>query len=84
MEILLALFYIALLVAIIFFGPLQEYFHTMKAEWEHKKNSRELKVEETPISDDPEKTGLMLCIVLIILAIGFFIWKIGSTSFTSL
>jgi hypothetical protein len=32
MEILLALFYIALFVAIVFFGPLQEFLYKKKAE----------------------------------------------------
>jgi hypothetical protein len=75
MQILLALFYIALLIAIIFFGPLQEYLYKRKSEWDLKK-SNELKADETPISTDPEKTGSWLAFVLIILAIAVFIWKI--------
>ena len=84
MEILLALFYIALLIAIIFFGPLQEYLYTKKDERDHKNNSRERNDEETPISADDEKTGPMLSMMLTILAIVFLIWKILTTTFTSL
>jgi hypothetical protein len=84
MEILLALVYIALLIAIIFFGPLQEYLYTKKDEWDHKKNSRERNADETPIPADDEKTGSILSMVLTILAIAFFIWKILTTTFTPL
>jgi hypothetical protein len=84
MEILLGVFYIALLIALLFFGPLQEYLYTKKDEWDHKKNSRELKAEETPIPAEPEKTGFMLPLVLTIVAIAFFIWKILTTTFTRL
>lgn len=84
MEILLALFYIGLLIAIIFFGPLQEYFHTTKEEWDRKKNSREQNADENPLPADNEKTGFMLPIVLTILAIAFFIWKILTTTFAPL
>jgi hypothetical protein len=75
MQILLALFYIALLIAIIFFGPLQEYLYKRKSEWDLKK-SRALEADETPIPTDPEKTGSWLAFMLMILAIAFFIWKI--------
>jgi hypothetical protein len=84
MEILLAFFYIALLVAIIFFGVLQEYVYKKKSEWDLKKRSRERKADEPPIPDDAEIKGLMLSIVLTILAIVFFIWKILSNTFTYL
>lgn len=87
MEILLVFFYIALFLAIIFFGPLQELLHKKKSEWELKKKLRERKDEtnnEPPIPTDPEKTGLMLSIMLIALALAFFIWKILTTIFTSL
>jgi hypothetical protein len=87
MEILLVLFYIALFLAIIFFGPLQEFLYKKKSEWDLKKRSREGKGEtnnELPAPADPEKTGLMLSIILIALALGFFIWKILTATFTSL
>jgi hypothetical protein len=84
MEILLKLFYIALFIAIIFFGPLQEYLYKKKSQWDLKKNSREPKTDKTPIPADPEKMGSMLALVLIVLALAFFIWKILTTAFTAL
>ena len=86
MDVLLALFYIALLIALIFFGPLQEYLYTKKDEWDLKKNPREPKAEEQepPIPAEDEKTGSRLTIGLTILAIAFFIWRILATTFTSL
>jgi hypothetical protein len=84
METLLGVFYIALLIALIFFGPLQEYLYTKKDERDHKKNLRELKAEERYIPPEAEKTGLTLSLVLSIVAIVFFIWKILTTTFTRL
>jgi len=60
---LLEIFYIALFLALIFFGPLQEYLEKKMPQW-------------VQISSDPEKMGLLLCIVLIILASTFFMGKI--------
>lgn len=85
MKLLVELFYIVLFVALIFFGPLQEYVYKKKSEWDLKK-SRELKVKtnnEPSTPADPERMGLRLSIVLIILALAFLIWKILTTIFTS-
>ena len=60
---LLKIFYIALFLALIFFGPLQEYWEKKRPQW-------------VQITTDPEKMGLIMCIVLIILASTFFIGKI--------
>jgi NADH:ubiquinone oxidoreductase subunit 5 (subunit L)/multisubunit Na+/H+ antiporter MnhA subunit len=84
MEILLVVFYIALFVAIIFFGPLQEFLHRKKSERDLKKTSHERKADEPPLPADPEKTMTMLPLLLTILAIAFFIWKILTTAFTPL
>jgi hypothetical protein len=84
MEILLVVFYIALFAAIIFFGPLQEFLYRKKSERDLKKTSHERKAGETPIPADPEKTMSMLPLLLTILAIAFFIWKILTTAFTPL
>ena len=85
MEIL-ALFYIALFLAIIFFGPLQEFLYHKKSEWELKRKSRKQNVEthpEPPAPADPERTGLMLPVVLVLLALAFFLWKILTAAFVS-
>jgi hypothetical protein len=84
MEILLILFYIALFMALIFFGPLQDFLYKKKSEWDLKKKSRELKADKPPVPVDTEKIGSMLTIVLIILAIAFFLWRILTTTFTVL
>jgi len=62
---LLEIFYIALFLALIFFGPLQEYLEKKKPQW-----------DQITSTSDPEKMGLIMCIVLIILASTFFIGKI--------
>lgn len=84
MKTLLVLFYVALFVAIIFFGPLQEFLYKKRSEWDLKKRSPELKGEanhDPPTRADPEKTGLMLSLMLIALALVFFLWKILTTTF---
>ena len=73
---LLKIFYIALFGALIFFGPLQGYLYKKKSEWDLKKRPLELK------TDEPEKTGGRLSILLIILASAFFLWKILIATFT--
>ena len=59
----LEVFYVALFLALIFFGPLQAYVEKKKPELDR-------------FISDPEKTGLMLCIVLIVLASTYFMGKI--------
>lgn len=75
---LLKIFYIALFGALIFFGALQAYLYKKKSEWDLKKRPRELK------TDEPEKTGGMLSILLIILASAFLLWKMLTATFTPL
>lgn len=81
---LLKVFYIALLVALILFGPLQGYLYEKKSEWDLKKGPRELNANATHIPADPEKMGGMLTLVLIILASAFFILKILTATFAPL
>ena len=84
MEELLSIFYIVLFVAILFFGPLQEFLHNKKAEWDLKKRSRRQKggsSQDVSTPMDPEKTGFIMSIVLISLALAFFLWKVLTTSF---
>jgi hypothetical protein len=78
---LLKIFYIVLLVALIFFGPLQAYLHEKKSEWDLKRSPRELNANATPIPADPEKMGGRLTLVLTILASAFFILKILAAAF---
>jgi predicted permease len=87
MKTLLVLFYVALFVAIIFFGPLQEFLYKKKSEWDLKQRSPEPKGEankDPATRADPEKTGLMLSLMLIALAVMFFLWKILTTTFMPL
>ena len=79
---LLKIFYIVLFGALIFFGPLQEYLYIKKSEWDRKKAQRESKTDEHPAPADPEKTGGVVSIVLILLASVFFLWKLLTTPFT--
>jgi hypothetical protein len=84
MEIILGVFYVALLTAIIFFGFLQEYVYTKKEEWDRRKNSPERKVDEIPLPAGDEKAGSMLALGFTILALAFLIWKILTATFTHL
>lgn len=61
--IIMYIFYIALFLALIFFGPLQEYLEKKKPQWDR-------------VTSDPEKMGLMLCLALILIASTFFMGKI--------
>lgn len=79
---LLKIFYIALLGALIFFGPLQEYLYKKKSAWDLKNRQRELKTYEQLTPADPEKAGGILSLVLILLASAFFAWKLLTTTFT--
>jgi hypothetical protein len=84
METILAVFYLVLFTALIFFGPLQEFVYRKKSEWDAKKRKPEEKAHATPLPAEPEKTGSILAIVLVILALAFFLWKILTTSLASL
>ena len=79
---LLKVFYIALFAALFYFGPLQEYLHTKKSEWDLKGRRSELKTDEASGPIDPEKMGSLLSLVLILLASAFFLWKILTTTFS--
>jgi hypothetical protein len=78
---LLKIFYIALFVAIFFFGSLQEYLDKKISAWDLRKGAPELRADENSTPADPEKMGSMLPIMLILLASAFFIWKILTATF---
>jgi hypothetical protein len=78
MESLLALFYLALFAALLFFGPLQAYLQKKKSERDARQKP-EQDPDKSPVPADPEKMGLRLSIALVALATGFFLWKILTT-----
>lgn len=81
---LLKISYVVLFGALIFFGLLQGYLDKKISEWDLKQSTREENPDEIPASADPEKTGGMLSIGLILLAGVFFIWKMLTATFTPL
>ena len=78
MEQLLALVYLALFAALLFFGPLQAYLQKKKSERDARPTP-EPEPEKSPPPADSEKMGLRLSIALVALATGFLLWKILTT-----